>query len=358
MGKKEDFEGIMKIAVCSVQVPFVKGGAEYLCDNLYSELIKRHYEVEYIKIPFKWYPPQELINNALMWRLLDLTESDGKKIDGVITTKFPSYVIKHPKKITWLFHQHRPVYDLAYTDYDDLAPHHALGDIIRKKITAIDNKSLKESRKIFTISQNVTNRLDKYNHIPSEVLYPPPPFAGRYYCKNFDNYILYPSRLDPKKRQDLVIKSLKYVDDNIELKIVGTGPYCNFLRKTAKENGVENRVEFLGFVPENELLDLYANALCIPYTPFDEDLGYVSMESILSKKPLITCTDSGGSLEFIENGVTGFIVQPTPLDIAEAINKIYIEGSARKMGEQGHKKFGNKLLTWDSVIAKLMDAIS
>ena len=64
MGKKEDFEGIMKIAVCSVQVPFVKGGAEYLCDNLYSELIKRHYEVEYIKIPFKWYPLQELINNA------------------------------------------------------------------------------------------------------------------------------------------------------------------------------------------------------------------------------------------------------------------------------------------------------
>jgi glycosyltransferase involved in cell wall biosynthesis len=297
----------MKIAVCSAQVPFIKGGAEYLCDNLYDELKKRQFEVEYIKIPFKWYPPQELINSAVIWRMLDLTESDGKKIDVLITTKFPSYVVKHPKKITWLFHQHRPVYDLAYTNYDDLTPYHALGEIVRKKIIAIDNKSLKESRKIFTISQNVTDRLNKYNNILSEVLYPPPPFTGRYYCKNFDNYLLYPSRLDSKKRQDLVIKSMKYVDENIRLKIVGTGPHCDFLRKTAKETGVENRVEFLGFVPEKELLDLYANALCVPYTPVDEDLGYVSMESILSKKPLITCTDSGGSLEFIEDGVTGLL---------------------------------------------------
>jgi len=348
----------MKIAICAVQVPFMKGGAEYLCDNLFNELVKRNYEVEHVKIPFKWYPPQEIINNALIWKLLDINESDGQKIDGVITTKFPSYVVKHPNKITWLFHQHRPVYDLAFTDYDDLVPYHALGDIVRRKINAIDNKSLKESRKIFSISQNVTNRLDKYNQIPSEVLYPPPPFEGRYYCKNFDNYLLYPSRLDPKKRQELVIKSMKFVNSDLKLKIVGTGSYLEYLKNVAKEYGVEKRVEFLGFVPENELLDLYANALCIPYTPIDEDLGFVSMESILSKKPLITCTDSGGSLEFIENGVTGFIVEPIPAEIAKSINKIYLEGLAKKMGNQGHKKFGNKILSWDNVIAKLMDAMS
>jgi hypothetical protein len=45
------------------------------------------------------------------------------------------------------------------------------------------------------------------------------------------------------------------------------------------------------------------------------------------------------------------------VNIAEAINSVYLEGSARKMGEQGHKKFGNKLLSWDTVIAKLMDAM-
>jgi glycosyltransferase involved in cell wall biosynthesis len=339
------------------QVPFVKGGAEYLCDNLYKELVARNYEVEYIKIPFKWYPPQEIINNSLIWRLLDLTESDGKKIDGVICTKFPSYVINHPGKVTWLFHQHRPAYDLAYSGYDDLAPHKALGEIVRKKIISIDNMSLKESRKIFTISRNVTARLEKFNRISSEVLYPPPPFSGRYYCGTFDNYILYPSRLDPKKRQELVIRSMKFVRPSLTLKIVGTGPHLDFLKRVAKDCGVEKKVEFLGFIPEKELLDLYANALCVSYTPLDEDLGYVTMEGVLSRKPVITCSDSGGSLEFVEDGVTGYVVAPAPEKIAEAVNKIWSDGSAKKMGENGYKKFGNLFQSWDVVIKKLLDPL-
>jgi glycosyltransferase involved in cell wall biosynthesis len=348
----------MKIALCTAQVPFIKGGAEYLCDNLYSELIARNYEVEYVKIPFKWYPPQEIINNSLVWRLLDLTESDGKKIEGIIATKFPSYVIRHPGKVTWLFHQHRPAYDLAYSEYDDLAPHQELGEIVRKKIVSIDTMSLKESRKIFSISRNVTHRLDKFNNISSEVLYPPPPFNGRYYGKNFEDYILYPSRLDPKKRQELVIKSMKFINPDISLKIVGTGPHEKYLKSVAKEYGVEKRVEFLGFVPDNDILDLYANALCIPYTPVDEDLGYVAMESILSKKPIVTCTDSGGSLEFVQNEVNGYIVEPIPQRIGESINKIFNDGSAKKMGDMGYKKFKNTLLSWDTVIKKLMEPIS
>ena len=115
----------------------MKGGAEFLCDNLFKELVQRNYEVEYIKIPFKWYPPQEIINNALIWKLLDITESDGQKIDGIIATKFPSYLVKHPNKVTWLIHQHRSAYDLAFSGFDDLARYDALGDIVRKKIVSI-----------------------------------------------------------------------------------------------------------------------------------------------------------------------------------------------------------------------------
>jgi glycosyltransferase involved in cell wall biosynthesis len=344
----------MKIAVCMAQVPFVRGGAEYLCDNLFRELVDRNYEVEYIKIPFKWYPPQEIITNAMIWRMLDITESDGEKIDGIICTKFPSYVINHPGKVTWLFHQHRPAYDLAFSGYDDLALHKGLGEIVRKKIYSIDSMSLKESRKIFSISENVTIRLKRFNNIPSEVLYPPPPFNGRYYCGNFENYVLYPSRLDPKKRQELVIRSMKYVDPDLKLKIVGTGPHLQYLMQVARDEGVGDRTEFLGFIPERELLDLYANALCIPYTPLDEDLGYVAMEAILSRKPLVTCSDSGGSLEFIDNGSTGYVVPPDPEQIGKAITMIAAGGVAKKMGETGYKKFSKHLLSWDNVIKKLL----
>ena len=113
----------MKIALCAAQVPFVKGGAEYHFDTLYAVLLKRDYEVEFIRFPFKWYPPKEIINHALIWRLLDLSESNGTKIDGVIAQKFPSYLVRHPNKIVWLLHQYRPAYELSHTEMDDLSPY-------------------------------------------------------------------------------------------------------------------------------------------------------------------------------------------------------------------------------------------
>lgn len=137
----------MRLALCAAQVPFVRGGAEFHCDSIYRELIRRGHEVEYIKIPYKWYPPQEIINHCLAWRLLDLTESNGKKIDGVIATKFPSYVVKHQNKVVWLLHQMRSAYDLAHTTFDDLAPYGKIGEIIREKIYSMDKSCLEESKK-------------------------------------------------------------------------------------------------------------------------------------------------------------------------------------------------------------------
>jgi len=344
----------MKIALCAVQVPFVKGGAEYLCDNLYNEMVKRDFEIEYIRIPFKWYPPQEIISHSLIWKLLDLSESNGLKIDGVITTKFPSYLVTHQNKVVWLIHQHRSAYDKAHTQFDDLTSYDKYGDIVRKKIHEIDNKSLKSARKVYTIAQNVTNRLLKYNNILGTTLYPPPPLMGKYYCKNYDDYILYPSRLDSLKRQDLVIKSMKYVKSNIRLKIVGEGPELIRYKKLAMEYNVHKKIDFCGKLPEQELLDLYANASCVVYTPFDEDLGFVTMESFFSKKPVITCSDSGGSLEFVENGINGYIAEPKPEEIGKKIDLMIQKNTSRKMGERGYDKIIKLNLSWDSVIKKLV----
>jgi len=345
----------MKIALCTVQVPFVKGGAEYLCDSLYNEMIKRDYEIEYIKIPFKWYPPQEIISNSLIWKLLDLSESNGSKIDGVITTKFPSYLVKHQNNVVWLIHQHRSAYDKAYTQYDDLTFYEKNGDIVRKKIHEMDNKSLNSARKVYTIAENVTNRLLKYNNIQGTTLYPPPPFTGKYYCNNYDDYILYPSRLDSLKRQDLVIKSMGYVKSRIRLKIIGEGPESARYQQLASEYKVNDRIDFCGKLPESELLDLYANASCVLYTPYDEDLGFVTMESFFSKKPVITCSDSGGPLEFVDDTINGYIVEPDPKKIAQKIDLMIQNGLSQQMGKMGYKKICHMNLSWDSVIKKLLE---
>jgi glycosyltransferase involved in cell wall biosynthesis len=333
----------------------VRGGAEYLSDSLYSEMLKRNYEIEYVKIPFKWYPPQEIISGSLIWKLLDLTESCGSKIDGVIANKFPAYLVTHPNKVVWLFHQHRSAYDNAYTPFDDLIPFQLEGEIVRKKIHEMDEKSLNSARKVYTIAQNVTDRLLKYNNIHGTTLYPPPPFMGKYYCKNYENYLLYPSRLDPIKRQDLVIKSMKYVRSDVRLKIVGDGPASANYKKLALENKVNKKIDFCGRVPDSELLDLYANASGVVYAPYNEDLGFVTMESFLSKKPVITCSDSGGTLEFVEDGINGFIAEPKPEEIAQKIDLMMQKGAIQQMGERGYEKIKKLNLSWDSIIKKLVE---
>ena len=348
----------MRIALCTVQVPFIRGGAENLCDNLYNELTKRYYEVEYIKIPFKWYPPHEIINNCLIWRLLDLTESNGTKIDGVIATKFPSYLVRHQNKVVWLLHQHRTAYNLAFTEFDDLTPYGKIGETVRNKIYKIDEMGMKEQKKIYTIANTVSNRLWEYNKIRGDVLYPPPPLFGKYKYNNYEDYIFYPSRLDAIKRQDLIINSMRYVRSDIKLKIAGTGPQLDHYKKLAKEFGLDKRIDFLGYISNEELIDLYANTLAVIYTPREEDLGYVTLEGFLSKKPVITCMDSGGPLEFVEDGINGLIVEPEPKKIAEKIDLLYETGLSRRFGENGYEKIGKMNLSWDHVIKRLLEPIT
>ena len=67
-------------------------------------------------MPFKWYPGERVLTHAFLWRLVDLTESDGRTIDRVIATKFPAYCVRHPTKVAWVLHQFRQAYDYDGTD--------------------------------------------------------------------------------------------------------------------------------------------------------------------------------------------------------------------------------------------------
>jgi len=107
------------VLVCEAQVPFVHGGAELHVRGLVDELRRHGYRAERVSIPFKWYPKEELLSQAAAWRLVDLSESNGERIDTVIATKFPTYFVRHPNKVTWLFHQYRAIYDLCGTPFSE-----------------------------------------------------------------------------------------------------------------------------------------------------------------------------------------------------------------------------------------------
>jgi len=190
----------MKVAIVSVQVPFITGGGEILADSLCRELRLRRYEADIVTIPFKWYPPERSLDCMAMARLMDITEVNGQRIDKVIALKFPAYFVEHSDKVCWLLHQHRQAYELNNTSYGDLH-HDDIGKKVVEEIWQWDNLLLPKSRKLFAISKTVVDRLYSYNKIVAEPLYHPPKNFERYHCAEIGDYILYAGRFDTIKRQ-------------------------------------------------------------------------------------------------------------------------------------------------------------
>lgn len=353
---KEEEKMGKKIAVLHAQVPFVHGGAEINIENLTNNLRRRGFQAEIVTIPFKWYPINSLLDSYFLWRTVDLTESNGEKIDMVIALKVPTYMLSHPNKVVWVMHQFRQAYDLRDNAEAGGLNYSENGSELIKKITEMDNLGIGEAKGVYTNSQNVAGRLMKYNNIQAKPLYHPPALAGQYKSGEFGNYILSVGRLDKNKRIGLLIRALKYCDKSIHVKIAGRGPEMEMLQALAHELHVEKRVDFLGFVADKDVIDLYSNALAVCYPPLDEDYGYVTLEAFLSQKPILTCKDSGGVLEFAQNGENGYIVDYDAQQMGKCFQKLYLnKKQAAEMGRAGYERV--KDISWDHVIDELTKTI-
>jgi len=345
---------IRTVAVCGSQVPFRRGGAEEQVNSLVYQLRERGYEVERINLPFKWYPLPQLFNSIRLWEMLDLTESDGQKIDLVITTKFPSYFVRHPRKVVWLTHQYRQAYDLLNTPYSGFD----LQDPDEKKrweeFVRRDTRALEEYRTIYTIARNTSRRLKKFNRLDSIPLYHPPRNHAAYHTSGYEPFILCAGRIDSLKRVDLLIKGLSHTPPDITCKITGTGPDLAALKRLVKKRRLGKRVEFLGYVSDRDLVDLYSRCRLVFFAPYDEDYGYVTLEAFLSGKPVITAFDSGGPLEFIREGQTGLILNRLEeRHIGRRIRELFTDIElCRRLGEEGYRSIQD--MQWDHVINTLL----
>jgi glycosyltransferase involved in cell wall biosynthesis len=344
------------VLVCAAQAPFVDGGAEIGVRELVVGLKRRGFRVDLVSLPFHGHPPLEVPRQALAWRLLELRHVTGDSVDLVIPTKFPSYLVRHHRKVAWVFHQYREAYELLGTELSPLtesSDDRALVETIR----AMDQAALAECRALFAISKNVASRLARFSGVSAEPLYPPPQMLGRYRCDAHGDFLLAPGRLDRTKRFELALRALARASSGARLKLTGEGPLRRDLERLAEELGIGSRVDFLGMVSEDELLGLYATCRAALYVPFDEDYGYVTVEALLSKKPVITAADSGGPLEFVEDGVSGFVATPEPGALADAIDRLFAlpEAKLAGLGEEGRRRVAS--ITWDRVVDRLTELV-
>jgi glycosyltransferase involved in cell wall biosynthesis len=344
---------IRTAVVCEAHVPFVRGGAELCVSGLLAQLRRRGLRAERVSIPFKWYPKDALLAQAAAWRMIDLSESNGEPIDLVIATKFPTYFVRHANKVTWLFHQYRAIYELCGTEYSEFG--HSEADVrLRDRMMQMDRDAIGESQRIFSIARNTSSRLARYNGLAAEPLYHPPPLAELLGPGPFGDYVLSVGRLELTKRVDLIVKALAHTPARVKLVVAGEGPLRAELEALADDTGVADRVTFTGRVDDRRLVELYAGAFAVVFPPFDEDYGYITLEGFLARKPVITTSDAGGPLEFVQDGVNGFITEPEPAAIAAAIARLSSDSRlAARLGDAGYERA--RTITWDRVVDCLID---
>jgi glycosyltransferase involved in cell wall biosynthesis len=345
----------MKVTIVSVQIPFVRGGAEYLTDSLGEKIAARGHRVDQLRIPYKNYPASSIVDHMMFCRLIEPLNGDP---DRVIALQFPSYLVPCENKKVWLLHQQRQFYDLWET------PYHGYGSTpesyrVRSMIRAADDRCLSEARELYTISPNVADRLRKYNGIePDGILYPPLLDAEQFSCGDAGDYVFYPSRLCFFKRQHVAVEAMRFVRSDFRLVLAGkpdTETYQRELEDLIRRHHLEDRVQLLGRVSDPEKARLLAHAFAVVYIPIDEDYGFVTLEAFHSAKPVLTFTDSGGVLDFVEHGHNGLVQEPTPEALAEGLEQLWADRvRARDMGRAARETLGRKRIDWDHVLETLL----
>lgn len=339
--------GKKRIAVLAVgNATGLVGGAERFYQGLCGSLCNAGFDAEIV-----WKVSDESSFEAIEETYLGFYDLDLSAFDGVISTKAPGYIIRHPNHISYLQHTMRVFYDMFDYEFPD-----AHEELIkqRTKIQQLDTLALSfpRTKKLITIGNEVRKRLLMFNGLDSEVIYQDLT-SDKYYCGAGCDYLFLPGRLHRWKRVDLAIRALKSTNLPLRLIISGSGEDEGKFHEAA---GNDERIEFVGRVTDDQLYDLYSNALAVPFLPIHEDFGLITLEAFRSYKPVITCRDSGEPTFLVKNGETGFICEPTERDLADKFTYLYHHrDEARKMGKAGFESVVE--ISWEKVADKMIESL-
>lgn len=342
----------MKILVATSDVPLVEGGHRVIARALTAALREAGHDAEIFTTPQNRFGRQ--FSAYLSTRFTDVgLTGTGEKIDRIISIRFPSYALKHPNHVCWLNHRMREYYDLWSEWTSRLSWKGRIKESIRRSlIHAADNHFLKKNvRKVFAQSKHVQHGLIQWGNISSEVLYPPPP-QRQYETKEYGDFLFSPARLTPLKRIPLLIQALAKSKTGKAV-LVGDGPDRSEIETLVHNHSLENRVELLGHVTEETMLDLYARCRAVYYAPQNEDFGLVTVEAFRSRKAVLTGTDSGGPTELIRDGENGYVIAPDPTVIAEKMDRLFEDANlAEKLGQAGYNSCST--ITWEETVRRLL----
>lgn len=343
----------MKVAVLNNSVPFLRGGAEHLADSLVHELTVRGHEAMLVRVPLRWATAADVAESMFAASALRIPEADV-----VIPLKFPAYLVRHPRKVVWLLHQFRQVYDLwgVPGHGPEITPEMLE---LRRAIHTADNTALGEARQLYCNSSVTASRLAQHNDLHAEVLLPPHGDARQFRHEEYGDYVLAIGRINAAKRQHLLIPALARSRSSLRLVIAGapeTPEDRQTLEDLVQADGLHDRVTVIPeYIDDRTKADLLSRARAVAYLPLDEDsYGYVTAEAMYSRKPVITLDDSGGVLELVEDGVTGLVRSCDPADLGTAFEVLEDMATVESLGQAARERVSMLRLSWDHVITELL----
>lgn len=311
------------------------------------------HHTEFVRVPLNPSEPRDVA------RAMDfcLGEAPARWIaepDVVLALRFPAYLVPHPRKRVWLLHQLRQYYEF-YAETraaGDAAGH----DALRERLVREDSAALGGGATVYALSRRVASRLAANNGVaPPPPLYAPVPDERFLYASGQERFVFAPSRLEAHKRQWLLIEAMRHVKSDVIAVIGGEGGAYADCAGRVERHGLGDRVLLAGQLSRERQAAWYANCLAVFFGPVDEDYGFVTLEAMASAKPVITCRDSGGTLEFVDDGATGAVVEPDPLAIAQCIDGLAARPArAREMGAAGLERFRRLDLTWHRMAETLL----
>ncbi len=343
-----------RIIVATSHPLFAHGGHLVIAEALVDALRAAGHDAATLLTPQNRFGRQGAAYTAT-W-LTDVERAhDGRQVDQVISLRFPSYALRHSAHVCWLNHRMREYYDQWPVFRSGLSARAALKEQVRRRVIHAADRFLltRNVTRVFAQSRTIQGRLMAWGHIPSTVVYPPPPRRA-YRCDAYDDFILVVSRLTPLKRVGLVIDAVAERDMlGARVVVVGDGDDLRRLRAHAATQGVSDRVIFRGQVDETELLNQLARCRAVCFPSQHEDYGLVTLEAFSSSKAVVTCADSGGPAELVVDGVSGFVTPPNAKGLAAALGRVGGDAPlAERLGAAARRQAD--AVTWEHTLDQLL----
>jgi glycosyltransferase involved in cell wall biosynthesis len=344
----------VRIAVVTSSPPGVEGGHMVIARELTQALREAGHEPGLVVTPDYGFGRQARAYLET-WRT-DVSNVDGRPVGQIVSLRYPSYAVRHPRHVCWLNHTMREYYDLWPYWRAELGVKGQIKENIRRTLIRAADRYLltRNVDRLFVQSRTIQDRLAMWPSLRSTVLYPPAPRRA-YRTAGYGPELLFVSRLTPLKRADLVIGALAGKDAaGVRLVVAGEGDERSKLETLAAALGVRDRVTFAGRLTDEALLDHLARCRAVVFPPLQEDFGFVTVEAFASRKAVITCRDSGGPAELVADGVSGFVCDPLPASLAEAMQRLASDAAlAERMGAAAFA--AGAALNWPDTVAKLVE---